>query len=260
MILIFNNIVAIYRKELQGYFKSPFTYVIAGVFWFLACGLFARGVQFWILRAQELEPFGQSVDVPQEVLKDFLSGMWLLALLILPSLSMGLYAEERRQRTLELLATSPITNWAVALGKLMAVWTFFLSLMLPVAVFEVLVLINADPPLDKSVFGVGHLGLLLMAAAILSLGLFVSSLTDSSILAIVLTYALILILSLLFLLGESWGEPWISIFDQLSLIKHYVTLTQGVFDSSSLVLFASYIVLGLFLTAQSIDLFRFQRH
>lgn len=259
MILIFSNIVAIYRKELQGYFKSPLAYIIAGVFWFLACGLFARAVQFWIARAQELEPFGQSVDVPQEVLKDFLSGMWLLALLILPSLSMGLYAEERRQRTLELLATSPITNWAVALGKLMAVWTFFVSLMLPVTLFEILVLINADPPLSKNVFWVGHFGLLLMAAAILSLGLFVSSLTDSSILAIVLTYALILMLSLLFLLGESWGEPWASIFDQMSLIKHYVTLTQGVFDTSSLVLFASYIVLGLFLTAQSIDLFRFQR-
>jgi len=256
MILIFNNIVAIFRKELQGYFTSSLAYIIAGVFWLMACSLFVSEVQIWTAQ----KAAGQVVDVPQETLKSFLSGMWWLVMFIMPSLSMGLYADERRHRTLELLATSPITNWAVALGKLLAVWTLFISLMLPVAVFEILFLSHANPPIAAGVFLVGHLGLLLLAAAILSLGLFISSLADSSILAIILTYALILFLSLLFLWGERWGEPWVTIFDQLSLVKHYVTLTQGVLDLSSVVLFASYVVLGLFLTAQSIDFLRFQRH
>ncbi|NJM67065.1 MAG: ABC transporter permease [Acaryochloris sp. RU_4_1] len=256
MILILNNIVAIFRKELQGYFKSSLAYIIAGVFWLLACSLFVSEIQLWT--AQKAS--GQMIDVPQESLKSFLAGMWWLVMLIMPSLSMGLYAEERRHRTLELLATSPITNWAVALGKLLAVWTLFFTLMVPVAVFEVLFLSRAQPPITVGIFWVGHLGIFLLAAAILSLGLFVSSLADNSILAIILTYALILVLSLLFLLGERWGEPWAAIFEQLSLVKHYVTLTQGVLDASSVILFVSYIVLGLFLTAQSIDLFRFQRH
>jgi ABC-2 type transport system permease protein len=213
-------------------------------------------IQLWMAE----KTAGQMVDVPQESLKSFLAGMWWLVMLIMPSLSMGLYAEERRHRTLELLATSPITNWAVALGKLLAVWTLFFTLMLPVCVFEVLFLSRAQPPITAGLFWVGHLGIFLLAAATLSLGLFVSSLADNSILAIILTYGLILILSLLFLLGERWGEPWAAIFEQLSLVKHYVTLTQGVLDASSVILFVSYIVLGLFLTAQSIDLFRFQRH
>ncbi|WP_299489213.1 ABC transporter permease [Acaryochloris sp. IP29b_bin.137] len=255
MSLIFNNIVAIFRKELQGYFKSSLAYVIAGVFWLLACSLWVSEVQLWTAQKEA----GQVVDVPQESLQSFLSGMWWLVMFIMPSLSMGLYADERRHRTLELLATSPITNWAVALGKLLAVWTLFITLMLPVCLLELLFLSYADPPITAGVFIVGHLGLFLLAAAILSLGLFISSLADSSILAIILTYALILILSLLFLLGERWGEPWVAIFDQLSLVKHYVTLTQGVLDISSIILFVSYIVLGLFLTAQSIDLLRFQR-
>lgn len=255
MILIFNNIVAIFRKELQGYFKSSLAYVITGLFWFSVCFFSVEEVRTWI----GLKAAGHMLDVPQESLKSFLSVMFWIVIFIVPSLSMGLYAEERRHRTLELLATSPITNWAVAVGKLLALWTLFVTMMLPVGILEVLFLSYAEPPMAAGVFVVGHLGLFLTVAAISSLGLFISSVVDSSFLAIILTYALIFILLRLFVLGEQWGEPWETIFGQLSFFKHYVTLSQGVLDMSSVVSFASYIVLGLFLTAQSIDLLRFQR-
>jgi ABC-2 type transport system permease protein len=266
MRLLINNVLAIYRKELRGYFKAPLAFVIAGIFWLLAGLFFAfivlsvveETAKFDLLQRQLNEP-SAPVDVPSAILQSFLGVMGSLALVILPILSMGLYAEERKRGTLELLATSPITNWTVALGKLMAVLTFFITLLLPIVVLESITFGSASPPLPLKLLLASHLGLVLLAAAILSLGLFISSLTDSVILAAILTFAIILVLWILDLLGESLGGPLGSVLNHLSLLKHYSTLSQGVIDSSSIILFVSYILLGLFLTAQSIDLFRFQR-
>ena len=265
MTIVVGNIVAIFRKELQGYFKSPLAYVIAGVFWLLAGLFFVFILQSVIQEATQLDLQGQMgqpsppVDVPNAILQNFLAVMGSLGLVILPILSMGLYSEERKRGTLELLATSPITNWAVALGKLMAVLTFFITLLLPLLALEVFTFSSASPPMPIGLVLIGHLGLILLAGSILSLGLFISSLSDSSILSAILTFALILVLWILDLVGATFGGVLGDALNHLSLLKHYSTLTQGVLDSSSLILFASYIVLGLFLTAQSIDLFRFQR-
>ncbi len=263
--IIISNIIAIYRKELQGYFNSPLAYTIAGVFWFLAGLFFIVILQSVVQQAALLDVQQQAgsppptVDVPYAILQNYLSVLGSLALVILPMLSMGLYAEERKRGTLELLATSPITNWAVALGKLLGVLTFVLTLLLPLLAFEAIAFSTAKPPMSPWVMLIGHLGLILLAAAILSLGLFISSLTDSSILAAVLTFALILCLWILDLLGENLGGPLGEVLNHLSLLKHFTTLTQGVIDTPSLVLFGSYIFLGVFLAAQTIEAFRFQR-
>jgi ABC-2 type transport system permease protein len=174
-------------------------------------------------------------------------------------LSMGLYAEERKRGTLELLATSPITNWAVALGKLLGVVTFFLTMLLPLLVYETIALSSSNPPINPTVLLLGHGGLLLMAAAVLSLGMFISSLTDSTILAAILTFALILFLWVVDLVATSIGGGLGAALSHLSLVKNYTNLVQGILEPSSIVVFATYIVLGLFLTAQSIEAFRFQR-
>jgi ABC-2 type transport system permease protein len=152
-----------------------------------------------------------------------------------------------------------VTNWAVAVGKWLAVVTFFLTLVLPLLVYEAIVLGATNPPVNWAVILVGHLGLVLLAAAVLSLGMFISSLTDSTLLAAIFTFALILFLWLIDLAGKGIGGPIGSALTHLSLLNHYDNLTQGILDTSSLILFASYVFLGVFLTAQSIDLFRFQR-
>lgn len=259
------NIVAIYRKELQGYFASPFAYVIAGVFWLLSGFFFVAillGPNGLITQAAFRDQMGMTdppIDVAYQFLNYFLGVLGSLVLFVLPVLSMGLYAEERKRGTLELLATSPITNWAVALGKLLGVVTFFITMVLPLLVYESIALSAADPPIQFTVFFVGHLGLILLAAAILSLGMFISSLTDSTILAAILTFALVLFLWVIDLVAEGIGGPLGDALTHLSLVKNYNNLTQGILDTSSLILFISYIALGLFLTAQSIETFRFQR-
>ncbi|HAA32972.1 MAG TPA: ABC transporter permease [Cyanobacteria bacterium UBA8553] len=260
--VIISNILAIFRKELQGYFASPLAYVVAGVFWLLS------GFFFWVILYSIIEQVAQQdqlgmpappVDVAYEFLRSFMGVMGSLALFVLPILSMGLYAEERKRGTLELLATSPLTNWSVAVGKLLGVVTFFSAMAVPLLIYEAIALIAANPPIQTVVPLLAHAGLILLAASILSLGMFLSSLTDSSILAAILTFALILFLWVIDLIAKSIGGPVGEALGHLSLLENYNNLIQGVLDTSSLILFASYIILGIFLTAQSIDALRFQR-
>lgn len=263
--VMIGNILAIFRKELQGYFASPLAYVVAGVFWLLSGLIFVAIllsrdgiIQQVAFQDQQGVP-APPVDVAYEFLRSFLSIMGSLTLFVLPILSMGLYAEERKRGTLELLATSPLTNWAVALGKLLGVLTFFTVMVMPLLAYEAIALGAANPPIQPAVPLLAHAGLILLAASILSLGMFISSLTDSSILAAILTFGLVLFLWVIDLVAKSVGGPVGEALGHLSLLNNYNNLVQGILDTSSLILFASYIILGIFLTAQSIDALRFQR-
>ncbi|NJL02510.1 MAG: ABC transporter permease subunit [Spirulinaceae cyanobacterium SM2_1_0] len=262
MVITLANIIAIFRKELHFYFASPLAYLIAGVFWLLSGFFFVIVLNSNIDQAFQFDNSGlppQPLDVAYLFLLEFLSVMGLVSLFVLPVLSMGLYAEERKHRTLELLATSPMTNWVVALGKLLGVVTFFTTMVLPLLVCELIAFGAANPPVPLAVPILGHLGLILMAAAILSLGMFISSLTDSSLLAALMTFVLVVMIWVSDLLAGRLGQPFGDILAHISLIRHYNNFVQGIFDTSGLILFASYIILGLFLTAQSIEALRFQR-
>jgi ABC-2 type transport system permease protein len=265
MFTVLSNIFAIYRRELQGYFASPLAYAVAGVFWLLTGYFFVAlllGPGGLIQQAAYRDQLGITdppIDLPYRFLQVYLSLLGSMSLFILPMLSMGLYTEERKQKTLELLATSPITNWVVAVGKLLGVATFYLTMILPLMLIEAIALNTATPALSPAIFLTAHLGLILLAAAVLSLGMFISSLTESTILSAILTFALVLFLWVVDLIGNSIGGSFGDALNHISLISNYTNFVQGIIDSSSLVLLASYIILGIFLTAQSIDALRFQR-
>ena len=263
--VIIANVLAIFRKELQGYFASPLAYIVASIFWLLSGFFFIvilLGPDGIIQQAAAQDQLGvptPPIDIAYEFLRFYLGVLGSLALFVLPILSMGLYAEERKRGTLELLATSPLTNWVVAVGKLLGVLTFFITMVLPLMVYEAVALSTANPPVQPAVPLLAHAGLFLLAASILSLGMFISSLTDSTILAAILTFGLMLLLWVIDSIAKSIGGPIGEALGHLSLLENYNNLVQGVLDTSSIVLFASYIVLGVFLTAQSIDALRFQR-
>lgn len=263
--IVLANIIAIFRKELQGYFAAPFAYCIAGIFWLLS-GFFVVAIllspggiiQSVATREQMGYPLPPT-DVAYMFLRSLFELMGSLIFFILPILSMGLYAEERKRGTLELLATSPITNWSVAVGKLLAVVSYFIFMLLPLLVEQAIAFSAATPPISPALPLLAHLGLILLAAAILSLGMFISSLTDSSILAAILTFTLVLFLWIIHFIADFIGGNIGEALAHLSLLQHYNNLIQGIFDTSSLVLFASYIILGILLTAQSIETLRFTR-
>jgi len=261
----FSNLLAIYRRELQSYFISPFAYVIAVVFWLIG-GLFLvtillspQGLIAQVGAADQLGASPQAIDVPYEFLKIYLNLLGSLSMFILPMLSMGLYAEERKRGTLELLATSPLANWVVALGKLLGVVTFYSAMLLPLLIIQLVAFWSSEPTFPAAILLLGHFGLLLLAASVLALGMFISSLSDSTVLAAVMTFGVVLVLWVVDAIATALPDPIGPALRHLSLLAHYTDFTLGVFDSSGLILFLSYIVLGLFLTAQSVDTLRFQR-
>ncbi len=261
MILI-NNLLAIFRKEVQSYFSAPISYIIAAVFWLIAGIFFSVLLDGLIQDVALQEQIGGGVvsrDIGTEFLEGFLGLLVSLLLVLLPALSMGLYAEERKRGTLELLATSPITNWVVAVGKLLGVITFFTALMLPLIIYETIAFSAASPPLSLPLILVSHAALFLLVTAILSLGMFVSSLTDSVVLAYIVTFVMILFLWIIDGIAQNLSGVSKNIIAHLSLLNHYNDLVRGIVHPSSIILFLSYTILGIFLTAQSIESLRYQR-
>jgi ABC-2 type transport system permease protein len=274
-----NTIWAIFRKEFLGYFTTPTAYIILGIFWLIS-GFFFNSLLYGIILDignQEQSGFLVSRDVVYEFMTTFLGAILSsLLLVLLPALSMGLYTEEKKQGTLELLATSPITNWSVAVGKLLGVIAFFTVMILPLWIYEIIIFSSASPPVSMQMIFLAHLGLILLAAAIFSIGMFISSLVGNGILAYIITFILVLLIWILDVIasnvesffrdsiggevGERIGFLFKEVISHLSWYEPFNNFIKGIFDSSSLVLFISYILLGIFLTAQSIEASRFQRN
>ncbi len=260
--ILLNNLLAIFRRELQSYFTSPLAYLIASVFWLISGFFFVSillGSEGLIQQVSQREQLGiptPSVDVVYQFIRFYFGFLGSLSLFILPALSMGLYTEERKRGTLELLATSPLTNWVVALGKLLGVITFFTFMIIPILGYEIYVFNAANPPVPPAVPLLALGSLILLSAAVLAIGMFISSLTDSTIFAAIMTFAVVLFLWITDLIANRVGGILGEALNHISLISNYETLIQGVIDTSSLVVFASYLLLGLFLTAQSIELLR----
>ncbi|MFN5515414.1 MAG: ABC transporter permease [Cyanobacteriota bacterium] len=259
--MFLSSLLAIFRKEFLGYFASPFAYVIGAVFWLISGLFFGVILDNIIQNAEFARQAGMNIptDIAGEFLGSYLGVIIFLLLVLLPALSMGLYAEERKRGTLELLATSPVTNWGVALGKLLGVFTFFTVLMVPLWIYQAVIFSAADPPFPIPLILSANGAVLLVAASILSLGMFISSLTDSVIIAYILTFVGVFALWIVDVFARRVGGTAGDVLASLSLFQPYNDLVSGVVKTPALVLFASYIFLGVFLTAQSIEALRFQR-
>lgn len=263
--MIVSNIVTIAKKELHSYFSSPLAYIIATFFWLVSGFFFVEillGQQGIIQQIAYREQTGLavgSVDVASELMTSYLAILGTLTLLIIPILSMGLYAEEKRQGTLELLITSPISNWAISLGKLLAVTLLFLFLSIPSILYEAIALGAAEPSYPVVLILLAHLGLLLMAISLLAIGMFISSLTVSNILSAILTFSVILFFWLIDLIASNFTGWLANGLKYISLLEAYNNLVLGIVNTSDLLLFFSCIFIGVFLTSQSIKLFCLNR-
>src|SRR5262245_8522235 len=228
------GILAIYRRELSGYFVSPIAYTVIGFF------LAATGLVFTlILNAYMKQAFMMQmqarqmgtppdIDVPVMVIRSFVGfiGTYIMPLL-LPMLTMGVYAEERKRGTMEMLMTSPLTEFQIVIGKFSASLTFFMVMLAPTLLYYLLVGPYSEPALPWRIVGTGYLGLFLLGAALIALGLFISSLTESQIVAGVVTYVIFLLLLFADLTMRDSTRWWAGIFKYLSILQHHETFAQG---------------------------------
>lgn len=255
------GLYAIYRKEMGHYFVSPIAYIIVGVFLIL-CAFFFNGSLFnWIQAsfAAGIEGGNGPIDVPSGVMRDFFGVTSIVLLFLTPMLTMGIYAEEKRRGTMELLMTSPVTDTQIVLGKYLASLSLFLLMLVPTAGYFAYMLLHADPGGPWRVLLSGYIGLVLLEGALLALGGFFSSLTENQLIASVLCFGVFLILWVIDLGTQAGVSNADSVMQYLSFFHHVDDFARGVLDTANLVFYASFIFLGLFLTIRSVDATRWRR-
>ena len=256
---------AVYRKEMGHYFVSPVAYIIVGVFLILAAYFFTQLLAVYIQRAFEASfeegqfGGGPAFDVPSLVMRSFFGVLSTLLLFLTPMLTMSVYAEERRRGTMELLMTSPVTDLQIVLGKFFASLTLLVIMLLPTAIGFAYMLRHSEPGGPWRVLGSEYLGVLLLGAALLALGSFFSSVTESQLIAAMLSFGAILLLWVLDFGTQAASSAWASTLEYLSVFRHYDDFTRGVIDTSNVIFYLSFIFLGVFLTVRSVDSMRWRR-
>jgi ABC-2 type transport system permease protein len=259
-----HNFYAIYRKEMGHYFVSPVAYVFIGVFLCLSAFFFDIFLRSGMEQALQMEmqsmQFGMppQIDIPSEVMRAFFGLLSTLILFFTPMLTMGVFAEERKRGTMELLMTSPVTELQIVLGKFFASLTLFALMLLPTASYMVFMFLHSDPAPPWRMLLAGYAGILLLGGALLALGEFISSLTENQLIAAVLTFAAFLIVWVLDL-GRNADGGMGALLQYLSVIRHYDDFTRGIVDTSALIYYLSFIVFFIFLTVRSIDSMRWRR-
>jgi ABC-2 type transport system permease protein len=259
------GILAIYRRELGSYFVSPIAYVVIGFFLIATGDFFSNILEILIERSFMAQMQGgqfgapPAIDVPMLVIRNFAGVVTTIMLFLIPMLTMGIYAEERRRGTMEMLMTSPISEFQIVLGKFFASLTLLAAMLAPTLVYHAVMARFSEPAMPWQIMWSGYLGVFLLGASLLALGSFISSLAEDQINAGVATFIVFLMLWTIDSRIRGSSTVWTEILKYLSILQHYDTFAQGVIDTTSLIFYLSVITLGLFLTMRSLDSMRWRR-
>ena len=260
------NILAIARKELSIYFTKPWAYIVFATMVLVSSFFFVASLQSF-KQVQELARAFTWARLPPEyaAFKNLTDGvvvqLWsvvrIVTLFVAPFLAMRLFAEEKRQKTFELMMTLPVRPVELVLGKYLGGLgiisaTLGLTILFPAAI-SIFGRSESGSALEWSTVLLGYGGLLLWGATCMAVGMFISSLTESQMLAALLTFAILLPWMLLRGVGQGVEEPLRSIINYLSFDAQLEDMTKGVLNLKSLVFFASVIFFFVVLTQRSVE-------
>ncbi|MBE21590.1 MAG: hypothetical protein CL481_05350 [Acidobacteria bacterium] len=255
------NVWAIAYRELRSYFVSPVAYVVLAGF-LLLCGWF-----FWVyltqfsqmvaMYAQFQQPqMLEQMNLNDMVMAPLLQNMVIILLIMVPLITMRLFAEERANCTDELLLTSPIETLEITLGKFLGASLFYLVLLGCTLVYAGILLYFGDPEVGTIL--TGYLGLLLVGLSFIALGLFTSTLTSNQIVAAVSAFVVLLLFFAIGWPASTVGESAGAVLAYLSLIEHFQPMTAGLVVSSDVIYFLSVIAFALFLSQRSLESLRWR--
>ena len=257
------NVWIIALKELNGYFRSPIAYIVLGAF-ALAFGYFfyfqylGPFVEANLSAAQYAQMTGRPfpLNVNEMVIRPLMFLIGIIGLFLVPMITMRLFAEEKKTGTIELLMTPPITDLQLILGKFWGAMMLYASLLLLTVLYLLILFWYGNP--DWKPVVTGYLGLLLLGGSYLSLGMFISTLTRNQFVAAVLTFLPLLVLWMLGGTGEYSSSTVAQVATYLSIIGHMSNFAKGVIDLKDPVYYLTVIVLGVFLTARSLESVRWR--
>jgi len=244
-------IFVIARQELRRLFLSPLAWTILGVVQFVLAWMFLQSVNNFLVVQSQLLGMGGEYGITELVVMPLLGNAAVVLLLITPLASMRLVTEERRNKTLPLLFSAPLSMTEIVLGKYLGLVAFLAVQLLLVALMPLSLLLGGG--LDLGMYASGLLGLLLLIGAFAAVGLFLSTLTQHQTVAAVGTFGVLLFFWLL-----DWARTGADggVLPYLSLLNHYEPFLKGVFDTRDAVFHLLFIGTFLALSVRRLDMDR----
>lgn len=250
--------LAIFEKELKSIFYSPMAYVViavftalTGVFFYLYLSNFVEAAFMDQMRAQQYRQMPQKFNVNLMLIRPYFWNIALISIFTLPAITMRLFSEEKKQGTVELLYTTPISSVQIILGKFFAGLAFYAVLLIPTIFFQSLLFMYGNPELLPVISG--YIGLLFLGSAFISVGLFISTLTENQIIAAIGGFALSLFLWVVGW-GASYAGPTLApVLEYISIINHFEDFAQGVIDSAHVAYYVLFSFVGIYLSLKSIE-------
>jgi ABC-2 type transport system permease protein len=256
------NSLAIAKKELNIYFATPIAYVmftllvVIGSYYFiqLVSQFEAISKQSMMLQNQEML---SRLNFQDLIFRGLFGFLGIILVFIVPFLTMRLIAEEKRSKTMELLFTTPITPFDIVLGKYLSALAILacalgLTMLYPVLVERFAGQAGVE---WRSVF-LGYFGLFLLGGAFMAVGLFISALTESQVVAALITFVMLLMLWIIGWAAQSAEGTAKDVLMYVASVGHLDSFSKGIVDLKDLVYFLSVIVLGLFATHRAVEAHR----
>lgn len=237
------NVVTMAQHEIGAYFLSPIAYAVSAIF------LFSTGLAFG------LGTVTQGGEASMRGLFDF----WIILILafVLPMLTMRLMSEELRSGTIETLMTAPITEAEVVVGKFLGAFAFFVILLASLLVFPIM--LGRYGSLDLGLLTCHYIGLLLLGALYISVGLFFSTITKHQVIAVLASFTLLALMTFAFHALALQTEGWIKVLlQQLSIRAHFQDFVRGTLDLNHLVFFVTTTAFFLFISVKTLETRRWQ--
>ena len=244
----------VFKKEMRLYFSSPVAWVVMTIFLFIAGYFFYSIFAFYTLASMQsaMNPqMGRELNVTDSVFRPLFSNMSVILLLLMPLITMRLFAEERRSGTIELLLTYPVRDGAVLVAKYLAALALYALMLVLTLLYPAMVVYFTRPEWGPLL--TGYLGLLLMGATFLAVGIFASSLTENQIVAAITTFGTLLLLWVVGWSAEYVGGPWGRVLSHLSILEHFDTFARGVLDTKDVIFYLDVTIVALFLTLRSLE-------
>jgi ABC-2 type transport system permease protein len=251
---------AILAKELRSYFVSPVVYVVGAIF------LLIFGVLSYLavvnagnqaIRLMQLQGTAAQLNLNDLVFRPTFYSAAVVLMLVLPLLTMRLFAEEKKLRTFELLLTSPIGVNEIVAGKFLGAYAIYLGLLLLTGIVPLILSVYSS--FDWTPVLTGYLGLALLGALFVAIGLLASAVTENQIVAAFLSFGILLLVWLLGGLGSILGDtPLGNAMSYLSFIEHYDRLVRGLLDTRDLLYYLSGLILTLFAAHQVVESHRWK--
>jgi ABC-2 type transport system permease protein len=252
------NIWIICRKELRSYFVSPIGYLLLVMFAVIFGFFFWNSVGYFVNMALESQMEGEQapMNISEQIVRPLLSNINVIGLFFIPMISMRLFSEEKRSGTIELLATSPIKDYEIIVGKWLAAVLMY-ALMVASTLLDFAFLFKYGNP-DWKPLAIGYLGLILQAGGLLAIGTFISTLTRNQIVAGAATFGICLMLWVASWVSQYNDATWAQVLSYMSVVPHFDSFAKGVIDTKDAIFDASVIIVGLFFTARSMESLRWR--